>query len=176
MSIEELRYPVGRFQPLAVYSSDATAANVNILAAFPKRLATVAAGLTPAQLDTPYREGGWSVRQTIHHVADSHLHAYIRTKWLLTEDTPTIKAYLEKKWAETSENKADVQLSLTLIAAHHAKWVALLRTVAPADFARRFYHPDNQNYVRLDTLVAAYAWHGEHHAMHIQRLKERMGW
>lgn len=176
MSAEDLRYPIGRFQPLEAYTQQQNINNIQTLAAFPARLAEVVATLTPAQLGTPYREGGWTVRQTIHHVADSHLHAYIRTKWLLTEDTPTIKAYQEKRWAETGENEADIQLSLALIHVHDAKWVALLKTVSPADFARQFYHPDNKKHVRLDTLVASYAWHGEHHAMHIQRLKERMRW
>lgn len=176
MSTEELRYPIGRFQPPAAYREGEIAANIEAIAAFPTRLSAVTAGLSADHLATPYRDGGWTVQQTVHHLADSHLHAYIRTKWLLTEDTPTIKAYNEKKWADTGENQSDIQLSLALLAAHHAKWVALLRTVAWPDFGRQFYHPDNQNHVRLDVLVAAYAWHGEHHAMHIQRLKERMRW
>lgn len=176
MTPDDLHYPIGKFQPRETYTPADNAANIETLASFPERLARLMADFSGAQLTTPYREGGWTVQQTIHHLADSHLHAYIRTKWLLTEDTPTIKAYQEKRWAETAENDASIQLSLTLIQAHHAKWVALLKTVPEVDFAREFYHPDSKKHVRLDTLVATYAWHGEHHAMHIQRLKERMGW
>jgi hypothetical protein len=176
MSADDLRYPIGKFQPAESYSPAAIRQHIGTLAAFPRRLAEVVAGLTPAQLQTPYREGGWTVQQTVHHLADSHLHAYVRTKWLLTEENPTIKAYLEKSWAETPENEADVRLSLALIEAHHAKWVALLSRLGETDFQRQFYHPNSQKHVRLDTLVATYAWHGEHHATHIQRLKERLGW
>jgi hypothetical protein len=176
MSTEDLRYPIGKFQPKEVYSETDLKDYIQTLAAFPNRLRSVVEGLTPLQLQTPYREEGWTVQQTVHHLADSHLHAYIRTKWLLTEDTPTIKAYLEKRWAETPENESDIQLSLALIHAHHAKWVALLGQLPVEAFQRQFYHPDSKKHVRLDTLVATYAWHGEHHAMHIQRLKERLGW
>lgn len=176
MKVDDLRYPIGRFVAAFPYEPGQIRRNVAALEQFPERLHQVVRGLTPGQLGTPYRAGGWQVHQVVHHLADSHLHAYIRTKWTLTEDTPTIKAYLEKQWAETGETAADVPLSLQLLQALHARWVALLQSLPPAAFGKQFVHPETEKYVRLDTLVATYAWHGEHHAMHIQRLKEREGW
>jgi hypothetical protein len=174
--VEDLRYPIGRFVAAFPYTPGQIERHISLLEHFPTRLRQVTAGLTDNQLDTPYREGGWSVRQVVHHLADSHVHAYVRTKWIITEDTPVIKAYLEKAWAETSETAAGIELSLQLLQALHAKWVALLRALPPAAFERQLLHPESKKHIRLDTLAATYAWHGEHHAMHIQRLKERMRW
>jgi hypothetical protein len=133
-------------------------------------------GLSDSQLDTPYREGGWTVRQVIHHVPDSHLNAYIRVRLALTEDNPTIKPYEEKLWAELPDARtAPVELSLGLLESVHARWVLLMRSIAPEDFARRFIHPEGWNGT-LDTIAAMYAWHCHHHTAHITRLRERMDW
>jgi len=174
--VSDLHYPIGRFEAAFPYTKEQIADNIARLADFPARIAPLVTALTDPQLDTPYRPGGWTVRQVVHHVADSHINAYIRTKWTLSEESPVIKPYLEKEWAKTAENQAPVQLSLHLITALHAKWVTLLRALPQPLFEKSYYHPDTKKQVRLDTLVATYAWHGEHHAMHIQRVKERMGW
>ncbi len=172
----DLRYPIGTFAPQESYNQAELDACIERIATLPQRLATAASTLTDAQLDTPYREGGWTLRQVIHHVADSHLNAFIRLKWTLTEETPLIKAYNEKAWAQTPETTAPPALSLQLITALHAKWVALLKHNTSADWQRSFLHPETNKYVRLDRQVALYAWHGDHHLGHINSLKERMGW
>jgi uncharacterized damage-inducible protein DinB len=133
-------------------------------------------GLTPAQLDTPYRDGGWTVRQVAHHVPDSHMNAYLRFKFGLTEDAPPIKTYEEKDWARTPEVAATpVDVSLALLDALHGRWVILLRAMTPEQFARTIKHPD-MGPTTLDTMLALYAWHGRHHTAHITSLRERMGW
>lgn len=139
------------------------------------RLRAAVEGLTEAQLDTPYRPGGWTVRQVVHHVPDSHLNAYIRMKLALTEDGPTIKPYDENLWAELSDSRMPVDASLSLMDALHRRWVTVLRSLQPADFARTFLHPE-AGVVSLDRLIALYAWHGRHHVAHITSLRQRMGW
>jgi len=134
------------------------------------------AGLTDAQLDTPYRPGGWTVRQVVHHLADSHIHSYIRFKLAVTEDQPTIKPYDEARWAELKEARtAPVEVSLDLIDALHRRWVMLLENMTDADFKRAFHHPEN-GIMPLEPTVEMYAWHGRHHVAHIQALRGRMGW
>ncbi len=134
------------------------------------------AGLSPEQLDTPYRPGGWTVRQVVHHVPDSHINSYIRFKLALTEPEPTIKPYDEALWAELADTPATpVEVSLTLLDSLHGRWVPLLRSLSGADFARQFRHPE-LGMVRLDGNLALYAWHGRHHVAHITSLRERMGW
>jgi hypothetical protein len=132
--------------------------------------------LSDHQLDTPYREGGWTLRQVVHHVADSHMHAYIRTKWTLTESDPVIKAYLEKQWAETDETKSPPEISISLLKVLHAKWVILLRSITSNDLDRFFIHPETKKQITLTTLMGMYAWHGEHHLTHITNLKKEKGW
>ncbi len=134
----------------------------------PAKIEAVLKTLSASQLDTPYREGGWTARQVMHHIPDSHLNAYIRFKWTLTEETPTIKAYDEQAWALTPETKGDPLLSLAVLKALHSKWVVLLRGLQPSDMERKFYHPDSKKYVRIDQLIATYAWHGEHHLGHLK--------
>jgi uncharacterized damage-inducible protein DinB len=133
-------------------------------------------GLTGQQLDARYRPGGWTVRQVVHHVADSHLNAYIRFRLALTEDEPTIKPYDQAKWAELPDARtAPAETSLQLIDSLHQRWVVLLRSMSDADFARSFLHPE-RGVMRLDTTLAMYAWHSRHHRAHITGLRERMGW
>ncbi len=174
--MKDPRYPIGKFEPKDSYTSAEVSSNILKIEGLPAQLEEAVRTLSAAQLDTPYREGGWTVRQVIHHVPDSHLNAYIRTKWTLTESTPTIKAYDEKLWAETAETSLDPELSLAFLKALHAKWVVLLKRLSPADLAREFYHPDSKKHQRLDRIIAMYAWHGAHHLAHITELKNAQGW
>ena len=172
----DLRYPIGKFEPKEAYTPEDIRQYIQRIETLPAKLEKAILGFDPAQLDTPYREGGWTVRQVVHHVADSHMNAYIRFKWTLTESTPLIKAYDEKAWAETPETKAPPSLSIDFLKALHAKWVTLLQRLPPESLDREFTHPQTGKQVRLDRLIAMYAWHGEHHLAHVTGLKERMGW
>ncbi|NBP71196.1 MAG: putative metal-dependent hydrolase, partial [Cytophagia bacterium] len=125
---------------------------------------------------TPYREGGWTVQQLIHHIADSHMHAYIRFKWTLTEEKPLIKAYEEKDWAETIDNQLDPALSIAFLTAFHAKWSAMLSLLNDENWKQSYMHPQTQKEITLERMLGLYAWHGKHHLMHIIALKERMQW
>jgi hypothetical protein len=167
MSDEHLRYPVGKFQPKESYSAEEITKFIAAIEAAPEKISDVFKKLSSKRLDTPYREGGWTARQVLHHLADSHMHAYIRFKWTLTEDSPTIKAYNEKLWAETYEIAQDPALSVNLLKSLHVKWITLLRALKPADFEKYFVHPETGKQVRLDRLAATYAWHGEHHLGHL---------
>lgn len=174
--MEDLRYPIGKFSPQQTYTPSEINERITRLAALPEKMQKAVHGLTDAQLDTPYREGGWTVRQVVHHVADSHSNAYIRVKWTLTEETPLIKAYEEKLWATTPETKEAPGLSLALLKALHAKLVVLLTGIPADQLGRQFVHPETKKHVRLDTMIDQYAWHGEHHLAHIENLKKRMDW
>jgi DinB superfamily len=174
--MEDLRYPIGKFTPKDVYTADEIKGFITRIESLPARIEQAIEGLTASQLDTPYRDGGWTVRQVVHHVPDSHMNAYIRVKWTLTEDTPLIKAYEEKLWAVTPETTSDPALSLALLKALHAKWVTLLRQVSASDLERSFIHPETKKNVYLKNMIGMYAWHGDHHLAHITSLKERMGW
>jgi len=146
------------------------------IAQAPAKLRAAVEGLSPEQLDTPYRPGGWTVRQVVHHVPDSHLNSYCRFKLALTEDEPTIKAYHEDRWAELDDSRsAPIEVSLAMLESLHKRWVLLMKSLAPADFARTFRHPEI-GLVSLAKNVCLYAWHGRHHAAHITSLRERMGW
>lgn len=172
----DLRYPIGPFVTPAALTPSERAAAIERIAAAPAALRRALAGLGPAQLDTPYRDGGWTVRQVVHHVPDSHLNAYIRFKLGLTEEQPTIKPYDQERWARLSDVAAvPVDVSLTLLEALHVRWVALLRGMSAADFARTFVHPE-MGTLRLDQTLALYAWHGEHHTAHVTTLRARRGW
>jgi hypothetical protein len=174
----DLRYPVGRFQrPTAVLSTSERRTMIDAIASTPGALRKALHGLDDRKLDTPYRPEGWTVRQVVHHLPDSHLNAYCRFKLALTEDVPTIKPYDEARWAEMPDGKsALVNESAALLDALHARWVYLLRQMTPADFERRLNHPEWEAPLTLDALLALYAWHGRHHVAHITALREREGW
>jgi hypothetical protein len=169
------RYPVGKFRPAEANLSDHAAA-IATLAALPENLRAAADGLSAVQLDTPYREGGWTVRQLVHHVADSHLNAYVRVRLALTEDWPTIKPYDEKLWAQlTDASTAPVEISLNLLTALHRRWVLLLRSLTDEQWQRGYAHPENGRQT-LAEASALYAWHSRHHVAHITQLRKRSGW
>jgi uncharacterized damage-inducible protein DinB len=172
----DLRYPIGKFQSPASVTDAERAVLVDQIAALPAELRSAVTTLDDTQLGTPYREGGWTVRQVVHHVPDSHVNAYTRFKLALTEDVPTIKTYEEAQWAELPEARsAPIGVSLALLDALHQRWVLSLRVLAPAQFARAFRHPD-LGVMTLDQQIALYAWHGRHHLAHITSLRTRMGW
>lgn len=171
------RYPIGRFRLEPERPSpDTLRGYVAAVAETPSRLREAVDGMDDARLDTPYREGGWTVRQLVHHLPDSHVNAYVRMKLGLTEDHPAIKTYDEAAWASLSDTRDTApEVSLALLDALHARWVTLLRALDDAQWARTVRHPD-WGVVRMDQLAALYAWHGRHHVAHVTRLRERMGW
>jgi hypothetical protein len=172
----DLRFPTGKFQRPPQLDDAARERAIEVVASTPARLRDAVRGLTDAQLDTEYRPGGWTVRQVVHHVPDSHLNAYVRFKLALTEDEPTIKPYDESRWAELADTKTvPVATSLTLLETVHERWVAILRAMTPTDFERPLVHPESGRQ-RLDQMLALYAWHGPHHIAHITSLRERSGW
>lgn len=173
----DLRYPVGKFRVDGEITAGRRAAWIADIAAAPVLLRAAVADLSPSQLDTPYRPGGWTVRQLVHHLPDSHLNAYARFKLALTEDGPTIKPYDEARWAELEDSRATpIEVSLTLLEALHDRWVRLLRSLAPGDFDRTFHHPEQGRAMALGPALALYAWHGRHHVAHVTALRARMGW
>ncbi len=171
------RYPIGPLQlksgPLSDAERKAFISNIRTL---PDRLEAAVRGLTPKQLATPYREGGWMVRQIIHHYADSHMNAYVRCKLALTEDQPTVKPYDQSLWAELSDARSeDITVSLQLVRALHTRWTQMLDSLRPEDFVRRFNHPE-EGTRDLDWILQLYGWHSLHHVAQINALKERLGW
>lgn len=175
-SSDDLRYPTGPFVRPASLTDDERSRAIETIAATPAALRDALRGLNDAQLDTPYRPGGWTIRQVAHHVPDSHLNAYVRFKLALTEAEPTIKPYEEARWAELPDTRlTPIETSLAMLEALHARWVTLLRAMVPADFARRLTHPES-GVQRLDQVLALYAWHGPHHVAHITGVRRRMGW
>ena len=163
----DLRYPVGRFVRPERLSDDERRAAIDAIAATPSNLRAAVRGLDEAQLETPYRPDGWTVRQVVHHVPESHLNAYSRFKLALTEDTPTIKPYDEDAWANTGEvSSTPIETSLVLLEALHDRWVRLLRSMKAAEFDRKLNHPEN-GMMNLHQMLALYKWHGEHHVAHI---------
>lgn len=172
----DLRYPIGSFKLEGAPTDEDIRRAIDEIAEAPAKLRAAVERLSPEQLDTPYRPGGWTVRQVVHHVPDSHLNSYCRFKLALTEDEPTIKAYHEDRWAELEDSRATpVEVSLALLESLHKRWVMLLKSLEPADFERTFRHPEI-GVVSLAKNVCLYAWHGRHHAAHITSLRERMGW
>ncbi|MGH9901960.1 MAG: YfiT family bacillithiol transferase [Pyrinomonadaceae bacterium] len=175
--MSDLRYPVGQFQMGGDEPTDDERRRlIDQIAETPARLRDAVRGLSDEQLDTPYRPGGWTVRQVTHHVPDSHLNGYVRCKLALTEDEPTIKPYDEARWAVLADTgRTPLSVSLDLLEPLHERWVVLLRSLSPGDYARTFRHPD-LGIVSLNKQVALYAWHGRHHTAHVTSLRERMGW
>ena len=175
MSEQDPRYPVGRFQPVTGDDVKARRQSIADLSALPARIRAAVAGLDAAQLDTPYREGGWTVRQVVHHVADSHMNGMIRVKLALTEDSPTIKPYKEALWATLPDASLPIEVSLGIIDGVHARLDAIIAGMTDADFARTFVHPEN-GLTPLSTWVQLYGWHSRHHVAHITALRARKGW
>ena len=172
----DLSYPIGKFDFQQTVVPEAIPGLIADIAAAPAAFRAAVHGLDDRQLDTPYRPGGWTVRQTVHHIGDSHMNSFIRLRLALTENQPTITPYDQALWAELPDMRTlPVEVSLQLIDALHTRWVKVLQALTPADFARTFRHPEI-GLVRLDTNLALYAWHGKHHAAHITGLRERMAW
>lgn len=171
----DLKYPIGTFNFTGEITGSVTTAWINDIAELPRLLREAVRNLDDEQLDTPYRPGGWSVRQVIHHVADSHMNAYVRFKLALTEDKPVIKPYEEAKWAELPDYTLPIEPSLLLIETLHQRWVTVLRELTPADLEKTFIHPES-GVVSLGRNIGIYAWHGKHHLAHITSLCSRMGW
>jgi hypothetical protein len=174
--LERLRYPVGRFDPKGELPANARGGALDSIAGTPDRFRKAIAGLTSEQLDTPYRDGGWTIRQVIHHVPDSHVNAYVRFKLALTEETPTIKTYDEAAWARLEDSRATpIESSLAMLESVHRRWDIVMRAMSDTDFGRRLNHPEWGN-LDLNFMVRMYEWHGRHHAAHISALRHRMGW
>ena len=171
------RYPIGKFSYTGPLTAEQKLKCLSDIEQTPARLRAALRGLSDQQLDTPYRDGGWTLRQVAHHVPDSHMNAYIRFKLALTEELPLIKPYNEAKFAELGDVRtAPIEPSLALLENLHKRWVLLLRTLGPAEWARQFRHPEWDKPISLDDTLALYAWHGKHHVAHITGLKQRMGW
>jgi hypothetical protein len=172
----DLRYPIGEFKFEAPLSDEQRQTCLDTIEQTPARMRAAVAGLAEDQLDTPYRPEGWTVRQVVHHVPESHLNSYLRFKLAITENEPTIKPYFEDRWAQLDDaREAPIELSLDLLDALHRRWIWFLRSLKPEDYQRTFRHPE-LGIVSLDKNIALYAWHGQHHVAHITSLRERMGW
>ncbi len=170
------RYPIGKFQAPPGYDPVVRATFIRQIEEAPARLREAVSGLSEQQLDHPYREGGWTVRQVVHHLPDSHMNSYIRFKLAVTEDGPTIKPYDEAQWAKLHDATTGVvEVSLALLEALHHRWVLFLRSLSEAQLSRTFRHPE-LGMISLDQNLALYAWHGRHHVAHITALRDRMGW
>jgi len=174
--MSDIRYPIGKFEPKPQLTDVDRQALTNQIAWAPTKLREAVQGLSDQQLDLPYREGGWTSRQQVHHLPDSHINAYIRFKLAVTEQNPTIKPYEEQLWAELIDGKSmPIEPSLVLLESLHSRWVMFLRALKGEDFARTIVHPVNGQR-NLDWMLQLYAWHGRHHVAHIVALRQRMGW
>ncbi len=174
---EDLRFPIGKFtMPAQELTPEQRRDCIQRIAGLPAALRAAVRGLNPEQLAAPYRPGGWTVCQVVHHLADSHMNAFCRVKLALTEDEPTIKPYQQEAWADLPDGHVGpIESSLALIEGMHERWVLLFRSLTPSDFGRKFMHPENGPQT-IDRIVALYSWHGEHHTAHITRLRARNGW
>lgn len=176
-ALDQLRYPTGKFhRPSGALDEAERKRIIEVIAATPKNLSDAVRGLNDKQLDTPYRADGWTVRQLVHHLADSHMNAYVRLKLALTEDAPLVKPYDENAWAKLSDSLVTpVDVSLSLVTALHDRWVRMMRAMKPADFTRTMTHPEHGT-ITVDYLLALYAWHGPHHVAHVTGLRKRESW
>ncbi len=173
---EDLRYPVGTCPDAVEQTTQQRHASIAVIAALPENLRSAVHGLTESQIDTPYREGGWTVRQVVHHIADSHINAYVRSRRALTEDWPTVNAYDEKLWAQLPDaHTLPVDVSLHLLEALHRRWVVLFEALTDEQWQRGYIHSANGSQ-RLAEVVQAYEWHCRHHLAHVTELRKRMGW
>jgi uncharacterized damage-inducible protein DinB len=170
------RFPIGKFHYDGTTSEEQKQAFLTDIAESPAKVRGAIKGLSDTQLDTPYRDGGWTVRQVVHHVPDSHLNSYVRFKLALTEEEPTIKTYAEDRWAELADSKqTPIEVSLTLLESLHDRWVRLLRSLTPEQWKRTFRHPE-LGPMSLEKTLALYSWHGKHHVAHISELRKLKGW
>jgi hypothetical protein len=177
MNIEQLKYPIGKFAKPVTITDDLLAGWIADIATFPQRLNQEVHDLTDSQLDTPYRPDGWTIRQVVHHCADSHMNSLVRFKLALTEDQPTIKSYHEDRWAELVDSKTSpISSALKMIDGIHEKWTVLLNHMTSEDLKRTFIHPVHGRTIRLDDTIALYAWHSNHHLAHIVETKKRNNW
>lgn len=172
---DDLRYPVGQLELRARLTEEERAAAITAIRATPARLREAVHGLTDEQLDTPYRDGGWTLRQVVHHLPDSHVNGYVRMKWALTEDRPEIKPYDQPAWAELPDSRGPIEPSLALLEAVHGRWMMLVDALGEEELARELVHPDGGEYT-VDSLLGLYAWHGRHHVAHVTSLRQRRGW
>ena len=173
---EDLRYPIGRFRAVMPVTSELRSAAIDALAGLPDRLRSAVVDLNDDQLDTPYRPEGWTVRQVVHHLADSHMNGLIRVKLALTEENPTIKPYDENAWAQLADMRMPVNVSLGLLDGIHARWVAIYHAMTVDEFERSFVHPEHGAQLTLDWHLQNYAWHSHHHLAHITELRRRERW
>jgi hypothetical protein len=177
MPAEELKYPIGKYQSADPITHEILNTYIEEIATFPQRLRGVVGNLSGEQLDTPYRDGGWTIRQVVHHCADSHMNSLTRLKLALTEEEPVIKPYLEAKWADLADSiHMEIGPSLQMIDGIHKRWTVLLHSLSPEEWQRTFIHPQSGRTFRLDDNTGLYAWHCRHHLAHITNLIERMGW
>lgn len=174
--LQKLRYPIGRYSRPESITDALLRQWIDTIEAFPQNLKNEVAGLTDDQLDTPYRPGGWTIRQVVHHCADSHLNAMARLKLALTEDKPTIKPYLEARWAELADSALPVASSLQLLEGLHTRWTFLLQSLSAEDLKKTFVHPEHGREMPVGELVALYGWHCAHHLAHVTGLKREKGW
>jgi hypothetical protein len=175
LSLEQLRYPVGRFDWSLVPAPEMRTPAIQIIAKLPERVRAAVRHLSDSQLDTPYRLDGWTIRQVVHHLVDSHTNGYIRTKFGLTEDTPTIKPYDQDAWAGLADMRMPIEVSLEVLDGLHARWSHLWDSLTDTQFARAYTHPELGR-VTLDQQLQGYAWHSRHHVAHITSLRQREGW
>ena len=174
---DSLRYPIGQYEPPVTITQDTISEWIGILEQFPSQLRSSVEALSDAQLNTPYRPDGWTIRQVVHHVVDSHLNSYVRFKWAMTEDNPVIKTYEQDEWARQHDaQNGPISMSLDLLSGLHTRWTYYLRSFTERDFARTFYHPEMEKNIRLDWLLGMYAWHCTHHLAHVKGLVTRENW
>jgi len=175
--LEILRFPIGRFKKPDIISKELMELWIGGIESFPARLKKEVVDLNEEQLDTPYRENGWTIRQVVHHCADSHMNAFTRLKLTLTEEKPVIKPYLEEKWAELADGKTmPIEPSLQMLEGIHTRWTVLLNSLSEKEFSKSFFHPEHGKEFRVDENIGVYAWHCNHHLAHITELKKRKNW
>jgi hypothetical protein len=177
LDLEKLKFPIGKFETPTTFTSEYISDKITEIESFPERLKKETFHLSDEQLDTPYRPGGWTVRQVIHHCAESHMNAFIRIKWALTENNPVIKAYDEVLWSELPDNlKMPIQPTLNLLEGLHYRLAFIMKNLSEADLEKSFIHPENNSEYRIKQIIGTYAWHGNHHLAHITNLKKHKNW
>ncbi|MDD5149652.1 MAG: putative metal-dependent hydrolase [Flavobacterium sp.] len=177
LELEKLQYPIGKFVAPDLYSNEYLLEKIEEIASFPERLKSEVSQLTNEQLDTPYRLGGWTIRQVIHHCADSHINCFVRIKWTLTEETPTIKYYHEDLWGELFDNVTmPIEPTIALLEGLHFRLAYLMKSLSENDLKKSFIHPEHSKEFKIEEIIGTYAWHGNHHLAHITELKKRNGW